>query len=217
MYGELSESVAFGQKLKMKFQFFQIRKWILQTVRVEKVDEETRVICLDPMFPSWVMVLKLSKKCIFCNFVLTSTRNLILLKQFTYVHLKCLVTHIHKMVLFSENTMSYCFRDFRVWSRRILLNFWVIIFFDILIANISWTVAQTPISHTIFWKSFMKNFRYIYVNCFSRLRFLGEVSTKKCTFFDNLRTITQEKNMETRWKMENGLIYFIYFFHSNCL
>ena len=123
----------------------------------------------------------------------------------------------------SENGIVYCamtyyFGDISVWSRRILLNFcWVSIFFDILIANISWTVAQTPISHTIFWKSFMKNFRYIYVNCFSRLRFLGEVSTKKCTFFDNLRTITQEKNMETRWKMENGLIYFIYFFHSNCL
>ena len=33
---------------------------------------------------SWVMVLKLSKKCIFCSFVLTSARNLSWLKQFTY-------------------------------------------------------------------------------------------------------------------------------------
>ena len=156
--------------MKMKFEHI--------TNRLEKEDEQNGFICLVSMLPSWVMVLKLSKKCIFCNFVLTSTRNLILLKQFTYVHLKCLVTHIHKMVLFSENTMSYCFRDFRVWSRRILLNFWVIIFFDILIANISWTVAQTPINHTIFWKSVMRTFRCIYVNCFNRLRFLAEVSTK---------------------------------------
>ena len=37
-------------------------------------------------------------------------------------------------------------------------------------------------------------------NCFNRLRFLAEVSTKlqKCTFFDNLRTITEEANMEAR-------------------
>ena len=37
-------------------------------------------------------------------------------------------------------------------------------------------------------------------NFFNRLRFLAEVSTKlqKCTFFDNLRTITEEANMEAR-------------------
>ena len=37
---------------------------------------------------------------IFCKFVLTSARNLSLLKQFTYMHLKGLVTHFQKMVLF---------------------------------------------------------------------------------------------------------------------
>ena len=43
----------------------------------------------------------------------------------------------------------------------------------------------------------MRTFRCIYVNCFNRLRFLAEVSTKlkKCTSLDNLRTITQEGNM----------------------
>ena len=36
--------------------------------------------------------------------------------------------------------------------------------------------------------------RCIHVNCFNRLRFLAEVSTKlqKCTFLDNLMTIPQE-------------------------
>ena len=62
--------------------------------------------------------------------------------------------------------------------RIILLNFcYAGIFFDILIANNSWTVAQTPINHTIFWKSVMRIYRYIYVNCFNRLKFLAEVST----------------------------------------
>ena len=53
--------------------------------------------------------------------------------------------------------MKYCFGDIRVWSRRILLNFCLgSIVFDILIANISWTVAQTPINHFVFRNSAMK-------------------------------------------------------------
>ena len=50
-----------------------------------------------------------------------------------------------------------------------------------------------------FLKELMR-FRCICVNCFSRLRFLAEVSTKlqKMHFLDNLRTITQEGNIEAR-------------------
>ena len=81
-----------GDHMKMNFDYFQIQKWMLQTVRVEKVDEKNAVICLVSMFHSWVMVLKLSKKCIFWNFVLTSAKNLTVLKQFTYMHLKVLIT-----------------------------------------------------------------------------------------------------------------------------
>ena len=35
---------------------------MLQTVRVEKVDEKNGAICLVSMLPSWVIVLKMSKK-----------------------------------------------------------------------------------------------------------------------------------------------------------
>ena len=106
---------------------------------------------------------------------LTSARSLSLLKQFIYMYLQGLVTHFQKVVLFIMS--AYCFGDIRVCSRRKLLNFrWVSIFFDILIANISWTVAQAAMNHTIFWKSVMRPFRCIYVNCFNRLRFLAEVS-----------------------------------------
>ena len=52
----------------MSFDYFQIQKWMLQTVRAEKVDEKNGVICLVSMFPSWVMVLKLSKKVHFLQF-----------------------------------------------------------------------------------------------------------------------------------------------------
>ena len=70
MYDGLSKSVAFGQKmsilqtrmdqrmrghLKMNFEYFQIQKWMLQTVRAEKLDEKNGVICLVSMFPSTVI------------------------------------------------------------------------------------------------------------------------------------------------------------------
>ena len=48
------------------------------------------------MFPSPVMFLKLS----ICNFVLTSARNLTLLRQPTYMHLKVLITLFQKMIRF---------------------------------------------------------------------------------------------------------------------
>ena len=41
---------------------------MLQTVRAERVDEKNRVICLVSMFPSCVMVRKLSKKVHFLQF-----------------------------------------------------------------------------------------------------------------------------------------------------
>ena len=53
--------------MKMNFDHFQIQKWMLQTVRAEKVDKN-EVICLVSMLPSWVMVLKLSKKVHFLQF-----------------------------------------------------------------------------------------------------------------------------------------------------
>ena len=107
-----------GDHMKMNFEYFQIQKWMLQTVRAEKLDKINWVICPVSMFPSWVMVFKLSKKVHFCNFVLTSARNLSLLKQFTYMP-----TGRLRYVL-SENgiayyTMAYCFGDIRVSSRRI--------------------------------------------------------------------------------------------------
>ena len=41
---------------------------MLQTVRAEKVDEKIGVIGLVSMFPTWVMVCKLSKKVHFWQF-----------------------------------------------------------------------------------------------------------------------------------------------------
>ena len=164
--------------MKTNFEYFQIRKWILQTVRSEKVDRKNGVICLVPTFLSWVMVLKLSKKVHFLQFCANLSKKS---KSVKDIYIYACERSCHAL---SENgivyyAMTYCLGVFSVWSRRILLNFcWVSILFDILIANISWTVAWTPINHTIFWKSGKRAFRCIYVNCFNRLRFLAEVGTK---------------------------------------
>ena len=48
--------------MKMNFDCFQIQKWMLQTIRAEKSRWKNGVICLVFIFPSWVMVCKLSKK-----------------------------------------------------------------------------------------------------------------------------------------------------------
>ena len=71
-------------------------KWILSIFKfrneyysqIGKSIWKKGVICLVSMFPSWVVVLKLSKKVYFCNIVLTSARNLSLLEQFTCIYLK---------------------------------------------------------------------------------------------------------------------------------
>ena len=52
----------------MNFENFQIQKWMLHTVRVEKADGKNGVIWLSSMFPFWVVVLKLSKKLHFLQF-----------------------------------------------------------------------------------------------------------------------------------------------------
>ena len=91
---------------------------------------------------------------------------------------------------FVHYSMSTVSEILKAWSRQILLNCcWVSIFFDILIANISWTVAQTPVNHINFWKSVMRTFRCIYTSCFNKLRFLAENSTKlqKMNFFGQFK------------------------------
>ena len=87
-YDGLSKSVGFAEELRHF------------TDQNDKVNEENGAICLVSMFLFRVMVLKLSKKDIFCDFVVTSVRNLSLLKQFTYMHPKGPVMHFHKVALF---------------------------------------------------------------------------------------------------------------------
>ena len=83
-------------------------KWILTIFKYltecfKQLQQKKRwkngVICLVFMFSSYVMVSILSKKYIFCNFVLTSATNLSLLKQFTCMYLKVLITRVSATVM----------------------------------------------------------------------------------------------------------------------
>ena len=72
--------------------------------------------------PRLVIVLKLSKKCIFCNFVLTSARNLSVLKQFTYMDLKVFIIVSQKMTCLiracrGHHMKNKCVRQSHVSSR----------------------------------------------------------------------------------------------------
>ena len=113
-FDELSKSVAIGEievfyrpewteviNLKMNLKYFQIQKWMLEADRAEKIDEKNVVICVVFIFPSWVMILKLSKKCIFSILCWPQQKSLGMLKQFTYMHLKRLVMRFQKMLLFT--------------------------------------------------------------------------------------------------------------------
>ena len=118
---------------------------MIQTVRPEKLVEKNWVICLVSMFHFWVIVLKLSKKIFFMQFWAE------LRKKSKSVEAIYLSAPERSRYALSESdivyhAMTYSFGDNRVWSQKILLNFcWVSIFFDILIANMSWTMAQTLI------------------------------------------------------------------------
>ena len=64
---------------------------MLQTVRAEKVEEKNGSIVPFQCFLPELWSLNCLKKCIFCNFVLTSATNLNLSKQFAFLHIKGLV------------------------------------------------------------------------------------------------------------------------------
>ena len=99
-----------GDHMKMNFEYFQIQKWILQTVRSEKVDEKNGVICLVSIFPSWVMVRKLSKKEHFLQFCAD------LSKKSKSVKAICIYIPESSHYTLSENAMVYKGRSHHSWD-----------------------------------------------------------------------------------------------------
>ena len=88
---------------------------MLQTVRTEKLDEKNGLICLVSMFPSWVVVCKLSKKVHFLQFCADLT------KKYNSVEAIYIYVSESSHYTLSENVM--------VWSNahEILAIFWCFI------------------------------------------------------------------------------------------
>ena len=90
---------------KINLKYSQIQKWMLHAGRAEKEHEQNDVICVVFMFPSWVMILQLSKKCFLQFDADLSKKNK--LNQFTYMHLKRLVTCFQKILLFTMLWLNF--------------------------------------------------------------------------------------------------------------
>ena len=173
---------------------------MLQTVRVEKVDEKIGVICLVSMFPSWVMVCKLSKKVNFLQFCADLSKKSKSVEAIYIYVLKVLITLFQKMLWFIgvwatvHEILAIKISKKMLNQQKFLKNSST--------SNIhtSETLSRSIINNTNFWKFVTRPFRSLYVNCFNRLRFLAEVRTKlqKKHVLDNSRTITQEGRIETK-------------------
>ena len=157
------------------------------------------VICLASMLylVSWVMILKLSKKVYFLQFCADLGQK--------PKSVKAIYIYISEKSLYRppENVLVYGSLSHRSWgisnynikkdadSAEIYQNS------SISNTNIFKTLSHSIINNTIFLKRVSRPFR-----CIRKLLYLdsfAEVSTKlkKCNFFENLRIITQEENMET--------------------
>ena len=105
-----------GDHIKTNFDYFQVKKWMLQTVSVEKVDEKIGVICLVSMFPSWVMVCKLSKKVNFSQFCADLSKKS---KSVEAIYIYASESSHYSLV---ENAMIYSGLRHRLWDIAIKIS-----------------------------------------------------------------------------------------------
>ena len=105
-----------GDQIKINFDYLQIKKWMLQTVRVEKVDEKIGVICLVSMFPSWVMVCKLSKNVIFLQFCADLSKKS---KSVEAIYIYASESSYYSL---SENALIYSGLTHRLWDIAIKIS-----------------------------------------------------------------------------------------------
>ena len=143
-----------GKLMKMDFEYFQIQKRMLQTIRMRKVDKKYRVICLFSMSFSWVTILKLSKKKNFLKiFADLSKKSKSLIAIYIYASERFRYRLSKNGIAYF--VITYSFGNKMVLIRRILLNFCqVSIFFDILINHDS-----DPYSLYHFLKECNENFQ----------------------------------------------------------
>ena len=132
--------------------------------------------------------------------MLNSAKNLSLLKQLSYMHLKVLITLFQKILWFIGIWATVHEILAITISKKMLTQQKFLKHSSTLNYNICETVSHSIRNNINFWKCVMRTSTCIHVNCFNRLILLAEVSTKlqEMHFLDNLRTINQEWSMKTR-------------------
>ena len=144
-----------GDHIKINFDYFQMKKWMLQTVRAKKVDEKIWVICLVSMFLFWVMVCKLSRKVHFLKFWAD------LGKKSTSVEAMYIYASEYSHYTLSENAMSY--RGYEILaikiSKKMLTQQKFLKNSSTSNTNIFETVSHSIINNTNFWKCITRTFR----------------------------------------------------------
>ena len=135
-----------------------------------------------PCFLAKLWSLNCPKKFIFCNFVLFSARNLSLLKQLVYMHLKVLITLFQKMMPLWATAHKLLAIEI---SKSMLTVQWINKIWRLQTFNISETVRHIIMNITIFWKCVTRPLGRTCVTCFNRLKnFLlsSALNFKKLTF-----------------------------------
>ena len=133
----------------------------------EKVDEKMEWSVQLPRFLPELWSLNCPKKYIFCNFVLTSARNLSLLKQFTYTKLKVLIT-VFQILIWFIGVWATIHEISAIKSSKTMLTqqkFNKVLRFQTL--NIFKTLSYSIINNNIFWKRVTRplyvNYTYIHI------------------------------------------------------
>ena len=127
-----------GDHMKTNSDHFQIQKWMLQTLDLKKKKKKRSFVWFSYLlFELWS--LNYPKKCICCNFVLTSARNKSVRAIYTYAsesshytlsendmvyrglshHYKILATKISKRYWLSRNlTKFFNFKSLYLWNSK---------------------------------------------------------------------------------------------------
>ena len=117
-----------GTTWKYTLSIFKFRNEYYKQLDRKKVDEKNGVICLVFMCPSWVTVLKLSKKVHFFQFcadISKKSRSIKVIYIYTSGRSHCALSEKGTVYY----AMDYCFREISICNWKILLNFcWVSIF-----------------------------------------------------------------------------------------
>ena len=174
--------------LKMNLNYLQIKKMNVTNSYCRKSRWKKWGYLFSYHVPFWLMVLQLSKRVYLLQFC-ADLRSKPKYVNATYINApESFFTFFEKMTWFIV-----------VWT----------LVHEILAIKISKKMLTQQIfnkflrlqtlNNTIFWNCVKRPFICIYVNWFNRPRFLA-VSTKlqKMYFLDNLRTISQEENRDTR-------------------